>query len=187
MTIKPLSRGKKSGRSRKAAPPGSKVSLGLRVTAEAKARIDAAALTSGRSQSEEATWRIERSFDREDLLPDVLKLAFGELGLIVLLLAYEMQHGGRLVASQVTPEVERWQSDAWLMDPTGYDRAVKAANRALEMFRPPGEIDRTAVVLDVDDLDLPNPEEPYPRPDHDLWQLFRQETIKRVNANLGSK
>jgi len=91
MTVKPLSRGKKSGPSRKVAPPGTKVSLGLRVTADTKARIDDAAYRSGRSQSEEATWRIERSFDHEDLLLDTLRLAFGEFGLVVLLLAYRMQ------------------------------------------------------------------------------------------------
>ena len=45
---------------------GERVPLGLRVTPEMKRRLDAAAKESGRSQSQEAEIRLERSFDRDD-------------------------------------------------------------------------------------------------------------------------
>jgi hypothetical protein len=57
---------------------GERVKLGLRVTPTMKERLDRAAEESGRSQSQEAEFRLERSFDRTDLLQEVLKLAYGE-------------------------------------------------------------------------------------------------------------
>jgi hypothetical protein len=57
---------------------GKRVSLGLRVTPQTKKKLDAAAEENGRSQSQEAELRIERSFDRADLLGEVLTLAYGE-------------------------------------------------------------------------------------------------------------
>jgi TraY domain-containing protein len=59
---------------------GQRVPLSLRVTPEMKARLDKAALKSGRSQSQEAEFRLERSFDHEGLLKEVLTLAYGERG-----------------------------------------------------------------------------------------------------------
>jgi len=69
---------KRVGRPTKKAKAGERVPLGLRVTAELKSRLDDAAKRSGRSQSQEAEFRIERSFDRQDLLTEVLTLRFGE-------------------------------------------------------------------------------------------------------------
>lgn len=48
--------------------PGERVSLGLKVTADIKSRIDAAAKASGRTQSQEAELRIERSFWLDDAI-----------------------------------------------------------------------------------------------------------------------
>jgi hypothetical protein len=53
------------------------VPLSLRVTPQLKARLDAAADETGRSQTQEIEFRLERSFDRQDLLLDVLANAFG--------------------------------------------------------------------------------------------------------------
>jgi hypothetical protein len=67
---------------------GLRVPLSLRVTPEFKERLDAAAEQSGRSQSQEAELRLERSFDRQDLLLDVLVMTFGSkqtAGLVILL------------------------------------------------------------------------------------------------------
>jgi hypothetical protein len=41
-----------------------------------KQRLEETAAATGRSQSQEVELRLDRSFDREDLLPDVLSLAF---------------------------------------------------------------------------------------------------------------
>ena len=46
---------------------GERVPLGLRVTPEMKRRLDAAAKQSGRSQSQEAEFRLERSFGQDRL------------------------------------------------------------------------------------------------------------------------
>jgi hypothetical protein len=67
----------KRGRPTQEATPGTKVSLGLTVTAGLKARLDQEAQRTGRTQSQEAQWRLELSFDRQDLLDDVLTLAYG--------------------------------------------------------------------------------------------------------------
>ena len=83
------------GRPRREPDPGERVKLGLRVTPDLKRQLDAAAEKSGRSQSQEAEFRLERSFDHQELLPEVLKLAFGNrtAGLI-LMLAYAMTAAG---------------------------------------------------------------------------------------------
>jgi hypothetical protein len=47
---------------------GERVSLGLKVTADIKSRIDTAAKASGRTQSQEAELRLERSFWLDDLI-----------------------------------------------------------------------------------------------------------------------
>jgi hypothetical protein len=57
---------------------GKRIPLGLRVTPQLKSKLDFAAEQTGRSQSQEAELRLERSFEREELLPDVLALAYGK-------------------------------------------------------------------------------------------------------------
>ncbi len=58
---------KRTGRPTKAADPGTRVSLGLKVTAETKAKLDALARESGRTQSQEAEAAIERGHLLGDL------------------------------------------------------------------------------------------------------------------------
>jgi len=65
------------GRRTQAPTPGTKVSLGLTVTADLKARLDAEAARTGRTQSQEAQWRLELSFHQQDLLDEVLTLSYG--------------------------------------------------------------------------------------------------------------
>ena len=65
----------KGGRPRNAVR---RVPLSLRVTPEVRSRLEEQANQSGRSISQEAEFRLEQSFKREDLLPDVLALAYGE-------------------------------------------------------------------------------------------------------------
>lgn len=64
---------KRMGRPKKPAKSGERVSLGLRVTAEIKSKLDDAAEKSGRSQSQEAELRLERSFINEKLHADALQ------------------------------------------------------------------------------------------------------------------
>jgi len=66
MEFKTLKFPKRMGRPTKAPKSGERVSLGLRVTADIKRKLDAAAVASGRSQSQEAELRLERSFERDE-------------------------------------------------------------------------------------------------------------------------
>jgi hypothetical protein len=62
-----------------------------------KRQLDAAADRSGRSQSQEAEIRLERSFDRQELLPEVLTNKFSKKTAgILLCLAYGMEVAGQL-------------------------------------------------------------------------------------------
>jgi hypothetical protein len=69
---------KKMGRPIKAPKPGERAALGFRITADTKQKLVLAAEKSGRSQSQEAELRLERSFERQDLMTEALTLAFGE-------------------------------------------------------------------------------------------------------------
>jgi hypothetical protein len=62
MTHKPS---KRMGRPTKAPVAGERVSLGLRVTAAVKSRLERAAVKSGRSLSQEAEWRLESSLESD--------------------------------------------------------------------------------------------------------------------------
>jgi hypothetical protein len=59
------------GRPLKEPEPGERVPLSLRITPSAKKKLEAAAGLNGRSLSQEAEYRIERSFDREDISKSV--------------------------------------------------------------------------------------------------------------------
>jgi hypothetical protein len=66
------------GRPRGKPKPGHRAPLSIRVTPRLKKLVDEAAEESGRSQSQEVEYRLERSFDRQELLLDVLTNAFGQ-------------------------------------------------------------------------------------------------------------
>jgi hypothetical protein len=62
------------GRPKREPDPGERVKLGLRVTAEVKRKLDAAADANGRSQSQEAEFRLEQSFERDRLSGGISQL-----------------------------------------------------------------------------------------------------------------
>lgn len=64
---------KKRGRPGRTPKQGERVPLGLRVTADLKRALDRAATLSGRSQSQEAELRLERSLYDEKLLETILR------------------------------------------------------------------------------------------------------------------
>jgi hypothetical protein len=69
---------KRIGRPPKTPKPGERVSLGLKVTADIKRRLDEEANKSGRTQSQQAELMIERSFAEQDALagPKMRQLAY---------------------------------------------------------------------------------------------------------------
>jgi TraY domain len=70
---------KRIGRPTKPPTEGERVSLGLRVTADVKRKLDEAAAKSGRSQSQEAELRLERSFERDQLFAEIRNIMRSEL------------------------------------------------------------------------------------------------------------
>lgn len=125
------------GRPTKPPAPNERVPVALRVTPEIKIRLDTAASQGGRSLSQEAEIRLERSFEREDLLSEALTLAYGRKAAGVLMaIAYVMDAAPRLT------ERNTWNPfrKDWTDDPELFDHAVQAATALLYAVRPPGEI-----------------------------------------------
>jgi hypothetical protein len=130
-------RKRRGGRPARKLKAGERVPLGLRVTPEIKRQLDAAADRNGRSQSQEAEFRIEQSFKQQELLQDVLELAFGPtLGGLLLLIGATMKDVGVEGAYQETQKLEALPT--WFDTPTGYDLAAQAATTILESARPDG-------------------------------------------------
>lgn len=130
---------RKPGRPRRRQPrPGERVSLGLRVTPSIKAALDRAAQISGRSQSQEAEFRIERSFQDQKLLDDALRLAYGhELAGILLTMGEAMMATGRHAGFMATLTGEG--PDTWWDNPYAFDQALQAANDVLQSVKPAGD------------------------------------------------
>ena len=129
---------KRTGRPLKRAEVGKRASLGLKVTPQIKERLDRAAGESGRTQSQEAEVRLERSFNREDLLSEALILAYGrELAGLLMTLGTTMQRAGRHAGFMATYTTE--SANTWWNEPRAYDQAVQAAVRLLEAAAPAGD------------------------------------------------
>lgn len=127
----------KRGRPTKAAKPGTRASLGLKVTADLKAKLEREAERSGRTQSQEAEARLERSFDRQGLLTEALALAYGDaMAARLLVVAQAMQVAGTIA---YMGSGHRLDPDRWARDPFSYRQAIVAAMIALWEFRPQGE------------------------------------------------
>jgi hypothetical protein len=128
MSVKP---GKFGGRPGHKPKPGERVQLGFRVPPELKKRLERAAGHSTRSISAEAEFRMQQSFDRQDLLPDVLKLAFGsDLGSMVMLLG-ERMHDAGLTAGLL----KNGTTADWIKDPDAFAKAVAVGHDVLDSFK----------------------------------------------------
>jgi hypothetical protein len=114
-----------------------------------KAKVDGAARSSGRSQSQEIEFRLERSFDRQDLLMDVLANAFGPQAAELLEVLGRALHttAGWMrtmtLIAESSSNSSAASSAAWLEDcldnPHVYEQAVKAITSVLERLRPAGD------------------------------------------------
>jgi len=129
---------KKIGRPTKEPEAGERVPLGLRVTATLKRQLDSAAEMSGRSQSQEAEFRLERSFAEQHSMIEALELTFGrDLAGVLLMIGHAMHDTGRDVGFTETGTLEGSQN--WLRIAPAFDQASKAAERILQRLRPAGE------------------------------------------------
>ena len=135
----------RGGRPGREPEPGERVKLGLRVTPEVKRLLDGAAERSGRSQSQEAEFRLERSFDRTDLLSEVLALAYGRrLAGMLIELGVVMQSAAHVLG------YDPKDREDWALNVEALGAAQEAARTLLRLFkptrRPAGEWDAHASV-----------------------------------------
>jgi hypothetical protein len=113
-----------------------KATLGIRASAMLKRRLDDAAKVSARSLSQEAEIRLEASFSKEDLLSQVVALAYGrQLAGLLLMLGRVMRGVGERCALDATHSFDA--VDRWLEVPYAANQAISAATRVLEGYRPP--------------------------------------------------
>ena len=126
---------KRRGRPTKAPTPGERVPLSLRVTADLKRKIDSAHEMSGRSQSQEAEYRLERSFSLDDAFDDPA------LRDLIVRLSVAFDGGGRSAAWSRNVQGDWWR------DPHCYRAAMFSVFETLLAQSPDA-------VLALEDLDL---------------------------------
>jgi hypothetical protein len=109
--------------------------LGLKVSAEIKNRLDGAARATGRTQSQEAEARLLHSFDREDLLGEVMTLAFDDRRTadVILAMGHLMHHVGS-TRGYFTGSSDL--DDHWLDHPDAYREAFEATTTFLRAAQP---------------------------------------------------
>ena len=130
---------RRAGRPTKQPTPGSRASLGLKVTDEIKQRLDMAAKASGRTQSQEAEARLERTFRDEDLLPQLLEIAYGrEVAGLLLALGSVMRDAGEHAGVRSTNSFGG--AAEWFANPIAYEEARAAAATVLDALRPSGPL-----------------------------------------------
>jgi hypothetical protein len=130
-------RSKRIGRPTKAGKEGEKSALGVRASAELKQRLIHAAERNGRSLSQEAEMRLERSFSEER----------GWGGPAIQHMAYLMASTFALAGSRAAHAKQHgdWTPEEWIHEPYCYEAAVAAVMDRLLSERPEG-LDGRAVV-----------------------------------------
>lgn len=123
--------------------PGDRVPLSLRVTPSLKAAIDVACEDSGRSQSQEVEFRLEQSFERQELLYEAFEMTYGrQLAGLLMLGAGAMQYAMSIHnIAAADPEgnrsnAPRPQADGQLAKSYVFDDAVAALVQTIGYFRP---------------------------------------------------
>jgi TraY domain len=121
---------------------GERVALSLRMTPALKRQLDAAAEKGGRSLSQEAEVRLERSFDHQDLLSEVLTIAYGkEMAGVLMFLGDTMLFADsyyQVESNRDRPIPSARYKGAWASSADAYDQCVQAALAVLEAMRPAG-------------------------------------------------
>jgi hypothetical protein len=132
------------GRPTKPPVQGERVQLGVQVNPDVKLRLEAEADRKSRSLSREAELRLERSFERQDLLPDVLGATYSPpLAGLLMALGLIMTHAG--LREYWARSTTVGFNDHWINDPTAFDEALRGAFALLNFARPAGLPDKPVV------------------------------------------
>lgn len=129
-------------------PGGERVPVGLRVTLDIRKGLDDACKASGRSLSQEAEFRLEQTFNRQNAVFDALDLAYGRrwTGILLAISTLAQITGTRAIMHS------GWKFDAgeqWDRDPYAYEQVVQAINFLLEAFRPKGGTEPPAQIASL--------------------------------------
>ena len=93
---------KKMGRPIKPSRPGERAALGFRITADTKQKLVSAAEKSGRSQSQEAEFRLEQSFKNENLQSQIKAL-----NQMLDAMSAKEARAGRVIAGWISDELRQ--------------------------------------------------------------------------------
>src|SRR5262249_49795121 len=124
--------------------PGERVQLSFRITPELKRRLDETADASGRSQSQEAEFRLERSFARADLLVNALYLRYSREAAGIILAVSEVMNIvsatsmglGRRIEARTSDNAFDFAEQRWAAFPASLEAALVAGIAVLAMLRP---------------------------------------------------
>jgi TraY domain len=113
--------------------------LTLRIRDETKAGLEKSATATGRSLSEEAETRLDRSIHSQSLLDEALVLAFGPrvVGLM-LVIARVMRDVGQSAGFRATNTLDG--ASNWLDNAYALNQVTRAVQMVFETVRPGGEI-----------------------------------------------
>jgi hypothetical protein len=119
---------------------GDRVPLGLRVSLDLKRSLDAAAMNTGRSQSQEAEARLETSFLLQHLGDQIFDLTYRDphLAALLLTLGEAMRDTIDDITSLTREQTERPELGDWIDDPHIFNQVADAIQTVLEGFRPAG-------------------------------------------------
>jgi hypothetical protein len=130
---------RRRGRPTVAARPGEKATLGIRASARLKERLEEASKENGRSLSQEAELRLERSFERERGLPELMALKFSPRLAALLILIGETCRRTGIIVDHHTHDALPSVGDEWTDHHHAFDYASMAANLLWKSARPEGE------------------------------------------------
>lgn len=117
---------------------GERVGLSLRVTPGTKRALDAASEAAGRSLSQEAEMRLERSFRDESLIPQLLDAAYGrQTAGLLMLLARVIRDTAH--TSAFMRELSLESAEDWMRHPWAYRQVEEAVHLVFDALRPAGE------------------------------------------------
>lgn len=125
--------------------PAKRVPLSLRVTPAMKESLEEAAGKNGRSLTQEIELRLERSFERQDLLRDMLEIGYGRhLAGMVMLIANTARIAGMAAhATKGAADAEVLFDPTWLSkclsDPWTFAEIQTAITVAVQSLKPAGD------------------------------------------------
>ena len=113
------------------------IQINVRMREALRAKLETSAKRNDESLNREIVDRLERSFDRQELLIDAMTLTYGEhLSGLLMVMARAMADAGKMGVFVSDP---RSKANWWDV-PFAYNEAAIAALIVLKSFRPPGEI-----------------------------------------------